>query len=78
VYAIAAQPIGNPGCPEFAFCTPSADRKRMVLMASFSISVEISILIPHHEDAVFYHAGQFTAFSMPAAFIIKSVKRRNY
>src|SRR5215813_4201304 len=31
-YAMAAAPIGSPGCPEFAFCTASADRKRIVSM----------------------------------------------
>src|SRR5262249_52428599 len=30
-------PIGAPGCPEFAFCTASIDRVRMVSIASFSI-----------------------------------------
>jgi hypothetical protein len=33
VYAIAAVPIGKPGWPELAFCTPSAERKRRVLIA---------------------------------------------
>jgi hypothetical protein len=33
VYAMAAAPIGKPGCPEFAFCTMSADKNRIVFMA---------------------------------------------
>src|SRR5262245_44830971 len=37
-YAIGAAPIGRPGWPEFAFCTASAARNRMVLTASFSSS----------------------------------------
>ena len=28
--AISARPIGAPGCPEFAFCTISAAKNRMV------------------------------------------------
>ena len=32
VYATAAAPMGMPGWPEFAFCTPSTARKRMVSM----------------------------------------------
>src|ERR1035438_1828472 len=32
VKAMAAAPIGMPGCPAFAFCTASAERMRMVLM----------------------------------------------
>jgi hypothetical protein len=36
VYAIAAAPIGMPGCPELACSTASAERKRIVLIARFS------------------------------------------
>lgn len=33
---MVAEPRGNPGWPEFAFCTMSTDRKRSVLMHSSS------------------------------------------
>jgi hypothetical protein len=33
---MAADPIGNPGCPEFAFCTMSTARKRSVLIHNSS------------------------------------------
>jgi hypothetical protein len=39
VYPMAAAPIGKPGMPEFAFCTASADKMRMVLMHRFSSSL---------------------------------------
>src|SRR5258708_18599675 len=39
VYAMAAAPIGMPGCPEFACCTASADNMRTVLMHRFSSSL---------------------------------------
>src|SRR5271170_4763409 len=32
VYATGAIAMGVPGCPEFAACTPSMDKVRMVLM----------------------------------------------
>src|SRR4029453_5067161 len=44
-YAIGAAPIGNPGCPEFACCTASAARNRIVLTASCS-SWGCPILLP--------------------------------
>jgi hypothetical protein len=34
VYATGASAIGVPGCPEFAACTASIDRVRIVLIAS--------------------------------------------
>src|SRR5208283_3918203 len=43
VYAMAAAPMGMPGCPELAFCTASAESMRMVLMARFS-SVRDSVV----------------------------------
>ena len=36
VYAIGALPIGRPGCPLFAFWIASADKTRIVLIASLS------------------------------------------
>ena len=46
-YAKSAQPIGNPGCPEFAACTPSAERMRIVLTARSSVwgSIVVSVVI---------------------------------
>src|SRR5215472_9217491 len=35
-YATGARPMGAPGCPEFACCTASIARVRMVLMQSVS------------------------------------------
>ena len=37
VCAIGAHPIGAPGCPDFAFCTMSAPRIRMVSMHVLSM-----------------------------------------
>jgi hypothetical protein len=42
VYAIAAAPIGRPGWPELAFCTPSAERKRSALIERVCKSVVMS------------------------------------
>ncbi len=39
MYATGARPIGAPGCPEFAFCTASIARVRIVLMQSVSRGV---------------------------------------
>jgi hypothetical protein len=44
VYAIAAVPIGKPGCPEFACWTASADKKRIVLIDLESKLFEIAMV----------------------------------
>src|SRR5664279_931461 len=54
---MAAAPNGSPGCPLFALCTASTDRKRSVLMQSSSkeaveIVVEVSGLISDFLDLV--------------------------
>src|SRR5581483_219973 len=46
VKATGARAIGVPGCPEFAACTASIDRVRMVLIASWSGSVAGMISAP--------------------------------
>ena len=43
-YATGASAIGVPGCPEFAFCTPSIDSVRIVSTHSSS-SVWVSVAV---------------------------------
>src|SRR5436189_6458302 len=41
VYATGASAIGVPGCPEFAACTASMDKVRMVLIVNSSIGCPV-------------------------------------
>ena len=43
VYAIGAAPIGNPGCPEFAFSIASMLKARIVSIANWSFSLNIVV-----------------------------------
>src|SRR6185437_2179090 len=52
-YAMAAAPIGIPGCPLSAFCTASTERKRRVLTHSLSKAGLGEIL----EDGAFIRAS---------------------
>jgi hypothetical protein len=45
VYVIGAKAIGVPGCPEFAFWTPSMDSVLMVSIDSFSIASGVKSLM---------------------------------
>src|SRR5664279_5109452 len=40
---MGAAPSGSPGCPLFAFCTASTDRKRTVLIANWSSSAALGV-----------------------------------
>ena len=66
--AMAAAPIGKPGWPLLAFCTASAERKRMVLIHLFSNSLlmiasfsggslRLICVISVMVQQKFYHAG---------------------
>ena len=50
MYAIAAVPIGRPGWPEFAVCTPSADKKRIELIALFLDEYQTSLNLEILQD----------------------------
>ena len=44
VYAAGAAPIGKPGCPDFAFCMPSADN----ILIVFIVNASLSVIKNHH------------------------------
>src|SRR5699024_9247454 len=60
-YAIGAAPMGSPGCPELAFCTPSILNIRTVSTASWSIlsnilfsPIKLIFNVVHKIDRLFF------------------------